>query len=162
MRQRWERLLFAHWPIDPALLRSRVPAALELQTFDGAAWQGVRFECRRRRGGAAFVASYPAEGEERAAAPGSLEHWLTERYCVYQTRHTKLMRIDIQHPPWRLRSARAAIECNEIPAAAGIAPPAREPLLHFADRIESHLFGPLRVDPGAAPASGTRPSPSRA
>ena len=34
-------LLFAHWPLDPAVLRPLVPAALELDTIDGRAWLGI-------------------------------------------------------------------------------------------------------------------------
>ena len=41
MRMRWTDLLFAHWPFDPAVLRPLVPAALELDTFDGVAWLGI-------------------------------------------------------------------------------------------------------------------------
>lgn len=41
MRMRWLDLLFAHWPIDPAALRSLVPPALELDTFDGRAYIGI-------------------------------------------------------------------------------------------------------------------------
>ena len=38
---RWLDLLFAHWPIDPAVLRPFIPAPLALETFDGSAWLGV-------------------------------------------------------------------------------------------------------------------------
>ena len=41
MRMRWVDLLFAHWPLEPAALRPLIPAGLELETFDGAAWLGV-------------------------------------------------------------------------------------------------------------------------
>ena len=41
MGQTWERLLFAHWAIDPAELRRVVPEPLPVDTFDGAAWVGV-------------------------------------------------------------------------------------------------------------------------
>jgi uncharacterized protein YqjF (DUF2071 family) len=41
MRQSWHDLLFAHWPVEPAALRAAVPAELELDTFDGAAWLGI-------------------------------------------------------------------------------------------------------------------------
>ena len=37
----WVDLLFLHWPVDTAALRPHVPAELELETFDGAAWVGV-------------------------------------------------------------------------------------------------------------------------
>src|SRR4051794_8105144 len=41
MRQNWEDLLFLHWPVDPAMLRSLIPEPLELDTFDGKAWIGI-------------------------------------------------------------------------------------------------------------------------
>ena len=41
MKQRWEDLLFAHWPCDMSQLRAQVPAALEIDTFDGQAWIGI-------------------------------------------------------------------------------------------------------------------------
>src|SRR5947209_10714189 len=41
MAQSWHDLLFAHWPIEPAVLRPRIPAKLEIDTFDGKAWLGI-------------------------------------------------------------------------------------------------------------------------
>src|SRR5215213_3033801 len=41
MTQTWNDLLFAHWPVDAALLRSLVPAPLELDLFEGQAWVAV-------------------------------------------------------------------------------------------------------------------------
>lgn len=41
MLQTWNDLLFAHWPIEPAELRSRMPRAFEPETFEGQAWVGV-------------------------------------------------------------------------------------------------------------------------
>ena len=41
MRMVWDDLLFEHWRVEPALLRPLIPAGLELETFDGAAWLGV-------------------------------------------------------------------------------------------------------------------------
>jgi uncharacterized protein len=41
MTQSWHNLLFAHWPIDAALLASRVPKPFALDLFDGVAWLGV-------------------------------------------------------------------------------------------------------------------------
>lgn len=45
MFQSWQELLFAHWPVEPGALRERVPAQLELETFDGAAWIGLTPFC---------------------------------------------------------------------------------------------------------------------
>lgn len=41
MRQTWRRLTFLHWPFAPDLIRSFIPAGLELDTFDNAAWIGL-------------------------------------------------------------------------------------------------------------------------
>src|SRR5262245_36223634 len=41
MRQTWNTLLFAHWPVSPAALADHVPSELTLDTFDGDAWIAV-------------------------------------------------------------------------------------------------------------------------
>ena len=41
MRQTWNTLLFAHWPVSPAMLAGHVPSELSLDTFDGDAWIAV-------------------------------------------------------------------------------------------------------------------------
>jgi uncharacterized protein YqjF (DUF2071 family) len=41
MTQRWLDLLFAHWPVPVATMRSLIPPQLDLDTFDGEAWVGV-------------------------------------------------------------------------------------------------------------------------
>lgn len=41
LRQRWSRLLFAHWPIAAADIQAKLPAGLRVDTFDGWAWLGV-------------------------------------------------------------------------------------------------------------------------
>jgi uncharacterized protein YqjF (DUF2071 family) len=41
MHQRWNNLLFLHWPIEPALLRPLIPEPLQIDTFEGQAWIGI-------------------------------------------------------------------------------------------------------------------------
>ena len=38
MAQRWNRLLFAHWRVPAESVRTLLPRALPLDTFDGEAW----------------------------------------------------------------------------------------------------------------------------
>ncbi len=40
-RQVWRNLLFAHWEADAASVAARLPAGLELDTFQGRAWIGL-------------------------------------------------------------------------------------------------------------------------
>ena len=41
MRMRWSELLFAHWAVEPEVLRPFIPAGLELELFEGRAWIGL-------------------------------------------------------------------------------------------------------------------------
>jgi uncharacterized protein YqjF (DUF2071 family) len=41
MIQGWHRLSFVHWPIEPAVIQRSLPNALEVDTFEGAAWLGL-------------------------------------------------------------------------------------------------------------------------
>ena len=41
MRQRWERLTFLHWPFDPVVVQRLLPAGLQADVLDGAAWVGL-------------------------------------------------------------------------------------------------------------------------
>jgi uncharacterized protein len=41
MTQRWNDLLFAHWPVPAAELTHLLPEGLTVDTFDGSAWIGV-------------------------------------------------------------------------------------------------------------------------
>ena len=77
---------------------------------------------------------YRPVGSPAPAAPGSLEHFLAERYCLYTIDgQDRLARAEIHHPPWPLQSAEAEIELNTM-APTAVELPAEEPLLHFARR----------------------------
>ena len=83
-----------------------------------------------------FVASYGPSGKPYQSEPGTLDYWLTERYCLYTTLGERLYRADIQHIPWPLQPANADITVNTMAAAAGITLPPQPPLLHFARHID--------------------------
>ncbi len=75
-------------------------------------------------------------GPARPAEPASLDHWLTERYCLYALARRGLLRADIEHDPWPLQPAEAEIVTDTMIAAAGLPTPEGEPLLHFARRVD--------------------------
>lgn len=53
-----------------------------------------------------YKASYRATGDFQRAESGSLEHWLTARYCLYSAnRRGRIFRGEIDHPPWMLAPA---------------------------------------------------------
>lgn len=225
---RWHDLLFAHWPVAPGDLRSRVPSSLELDSWDGHAWIGVvpfwmsevrphwlpgrglgfaelnvrtyvraadrpgvwffsldaasrlavwvarawfglpyyaaemdaapapggglryrSVRTHRRAPPAAFEGLYRPVGEPYMARPEELEHWLTERYCLYSTaRDGRLRRAEIHHARWPLQPAACRISVNSMISALGLAQPSGEPLLHFARELDVVAWGP--EDVGAA------------
>jgi uncharacterized protein YqjF (DUF2071 family) len=92
---------------------------------------------------AAFIAGYAAVGDAFEPVAGTLEHWLTERYCLYTLDgQRRVQRAEIHHPPWRLQHARADIEANTMAAEVGLALEG-EPLLHYARR-QDVVFWTLR------------------
>jgi uncharacterized protein YqjF (DUF2071 family) len=99
---------------------------------------GVTYRSRRtdaRGGPAEFRARYDPAGPIDEPRPGSIEHFLTERYCLYTVdARARTCRLEIHHAPWPLQPATAAIDANTMGAAAGIRLPGMPPLLHFSRR----------------------------
>jgi uncharacterized protein len=226
MAQSWHDLLFAHWPVDAAMLRPHIPTKLDIDTFDGQAWLGIvpfsmtgvrlrwtpplawlsafpelnvrtyvkaqgkpgvwffsldaanalavaaarltfhlpyfraRMKCREAGGwieyqsyrshwgapGAEFQGRHRGAGEFFEAQPGTLAHFLTERYCLYSAASKELIyRGEIHHPPWLLQEAEAQITNNSMAEAAGLRLPAELPLLHFARRQDMVAWAPQRI-----------------
>jgi uncharacterized protein YqjF (DUF2071 family) len=225
MVQEWNRLLFAHWPVDPPLLRPLVPPVLELDLREGRCWvavtpfylsglrlrglpavpgtssflelnlrtyvryQGVPgvfffsldagslaavfgahamyglpyfYASMRMRvsnqgaihydsfrahpgNGAEFRGDYQPTGDVFQAAPGSLEQFLVERYCLYSVQRRRLHRAEIHHLPWPLQPARAEITRNTMAEASGIALPDTPPLLHYARHLQVLVWAPQRL-----------------
>jgi uncharacterized protein YqjF (DUF2071 family) len=102
----------------------------------------VEYSSRRLDGGGeSFAGAYRPTGNTFDAEPGSLEWFLTERYCLYAVDRGRLHRAEIQHPPWPLQDARLDL------AESSMAPHGIElesaPLCHYARR-QDVLIWPLR------------------
>lgn len=221
LKQSWNDLMFAHWPVPRNRVRELVPSFLELDTFDNEAWLGIapfrvtdmsprglpalpwvssfseinvrtyvvyggipgvyffsldansaiavgggssmfhlpyflaemqveddrgRLSCTSRRlsgPDATFQAQYSSAGPLFEAQEGTLEYWLTERYCLYT--HDAAghgYRAEIHHRPWQLQTAEADIAVNTMAEAAGLRCSATAPLLHFARRLDAIMWLP--------------------
>ena len=93
-----------------------------------------------------FTASYRGLGDRTPPRRGTLEYFLTERYCLYAVDHSfHAYRLDIHHPPWALESAEAEITVNTMADAAGVRLPSMAPLLHFARRQDMVCWAPERL-----------------
>ena len=100
----------------------------------------VYYQSKRTHKGAAgadFVASYRPLKELGSAGAGSLEHFLTERYCLYSAdARGQVYRGEIHHRKWPLERAEAEIHVNRMTEQIGVTLPETEPLLHFSKRLE--------------------------
>jgi uncharacterized protein YqjF (DUF2071 family) len=223
LSQSWAKLLFAHWSISPDTLREHIPAALEIDLFDGKAWLGIvpfamrevgprlvpkvsgisnflelnvrtyvihqgrpgvyffsldcsspfavwaaktfyhlpyfnaSMSCREKDGWIeyeslregqlnAFSARYRGTGAKIPAPAGSIDHFLTERYCLYTTdRRGRIHQGVIHHDIWSLQKAEAEIKKNTMTEASlRFNLPEQEPLLHYSENIDT-VEWPLRL-----------------
>lgn len=227
MTQTWNDVLFLHWPVDEQMMRSLLPAGLELDLYDGQAYVGVTpfymtnvaprgmpaipglsnmaeanvrtyvrakgvpgiyffsldaansfvvgtartmfylpyfsadMKTEKRDGWIHYSTrrtspdSRPAElrgryrgvDAARQPAPGSLEYFLTERYCLYSFDDSfHMYRVNIHHGPWQLQLAEAEIDVNTMADAADIRLPGVSPLAHYARRQDTVVWPLERVD----------------
>lgn len=105
----------------------------------------VRYESSRRSADAQFRGTYEPISDVEFAEPGSLDHWLTERYCLYaQASDGRICRADVQHSPWPLQQATANIEINSMLKPLELQLPDEKPILHYSKRIDVVCW-PLKV-----------------
>ena len=109
----------------------------------------IYYASRRTHRGAPpveFSGRYRPSGAVFRSQRGSLEEWLTERYCLYAVgKRGEVYRGEIHHPPWPLQPAEAEIEINTMTRPHGIHLPNLPPLLHYARRLETVEWAIRRV-----------------
>ncbi|MDX1440385.1 MAG: DUF2071 domain-containing protein, partial [Rubricoccaceae bacterium] len=128
----WTARRFFHLPYH----RADMQVVLEGDT--------VSYETTRRNAPAetAFRANYRPNSTVYLAERGTLDHWLTERYCLYSANDAgALFRVDVHHEPWPLQHAEADIHKNTMLEPFGLAVPDEPPTLHFARKLEVVTWG---------------------
>jgi uncharacterized protein YqjF (DUF2071 family) len=97
-------------------------------------------------GVAELAVRYRPTGPPAPAQPGSLEHFLAERYCLYAaTRRGRLLRQEIAHAPWPLQPAEALVERCTMTRPLGIELAPAPELAHYAERLDVVAWLPSRV-----------------
>jgi uncharacterized protein YqjF (DUF2071 family) len=111
----------------------------------------VRYRSVRTHRGAPraeFAARYRPVGEPFEGRPGTLESFLTDRYCLYAAdRRGNVLRGEIHHHAWPLRPAQVEVERLAMTGQIGVSLPEREPLLHFSGRLDVLAWPPRRIAP---------------
>lgn len=72
--------------------------------------------------------------------PGSVEFFLTERYCLYAAHQERLYRSRIFHQPWPLRKASLSSFASTMIESHGLPTPEGAPLLHYAEEINVDIW----------------------
>ena len=114
-------------------------------------WDGlaVRYSSRRMQRECPpgeLKARYGPIGKVFRAERESLEHWLTERYCLYAVdSHGTIYRGEIHHLPWPLQRAEVEFQINTMTEPHGIRLPRTPELLHFARHLDVIVWPVQRV-----------------
>jgi hypothetical protein len=66
------------------------------------------------RDGLGFRARYTTRGKAFTPGPGTLDHFLTERYALYTADGGRLYRAELNHRPWSVQAARVTVEAATI------------------------------------------------
>ncbi|MEC0239749.1 DUF2071 domain-containing protein [Paenibacillus dokdonensis] len=220
MKQVWNDLLFAHWPVNEDELLPHIPQGLELQTWEGKPWitaapfylshlrlRGIpslpfashflelnvrTYVMRKSKPGIFFLnleassrlavagartfahlpyhfadmsAQYendkttihyasmrkqtntddtifsgaykPVGTSSYQAQPGSLLHWLTERYCLYTLNSSGQILIgEIHHLPWPLQEAELRLDTNTLTNYHGFPLKSDPTLISYTKKLE--------------------------
>ncbi len=89
---------------------------------------------------AEFNATWTIGADLPRAEPGSLEFFLTERYCLYTSDGDKLYRCRIHHKPWPLQEANLRKYKSSMIEADGLPTPGGEPLLRCGGPVNVEVW----------------------
>jgi uncharacterized protein YqjF (DUF2071 family) len=111
---------------------------------ENAGW--VEYQSVRKGQLNSFSARYRGTGEKFVSKAGSIDHFLTERYCLYTTGGGgRIHQGIIHHDKWPLQKAEAEIKENTMTwPTLGFELPAQEPLLHYSENLDT-VEWPLRL-----------------
>jgi uncharacterized protein YqjF (DUF2071 family) len=99
--------------------------------------------CAPQRAGHSSLICRPLH-KATLASPGTLEHFLAERYILYAQARGTLYRGRVHHAPYPLQRANVTSLDESLLAAAGIVKPDEPPLAHYAREVSVEIF-PLQA-----------------
>lgn len=113
-------------------------ARMQLDQRDGE----HRYVTQRARGGATFRARCRPGEFLGASQPGTLEHFLLERYYLFVERRGALRSGQVWHTPYSAQRVETFDVRDELAAAAGLPPLQGPPLhAHYAAGVDVEVFG---------------------
>jgi uncharacterized protein len=114
--------------------RMKVERQTEIMRYDSV-------RTHRNATAAEFSACYQPTGPSYRATPGTFDHWLTERYCLFAAlAPNRVVYGEIHHPPWSLQPAEVDLRRNTMIQRIG--PIHDKPVAHFA-RLQEVVAWPI-------------------
>jgi uncharacterized protein YqjF (DUF2071 family) len=89
---------------------------------------------------ASYLIRATPTGPVRSAEPGTLEHFLVERYFLYALANDRLYLGQVHHHPYPVQSAEVLALDESLLAAAGIRRPASPAIGHFARGVDVKVY----------------------
>jgi uncharacterized protein len=133
------KLPYRHAQIEMAVEDAADGAA---RAADRRRW--IQFTSRRVKGDRPELETrYGPAGAPQPAAPGTLEHFLLERYVLYTESGGKLYRARVHHEPYPAQPAVVPLLRENFLPTIGLSRPERPPLAHYAHEVHVEVF-PLR------------------
>ena len=86
------------------------------------------------------------QGPASASTPGTLQHFLVERYFLYSRSGGALYRGQVHHAPYQVRAATARDVDESLLAAAGLPRPAEPPSVLFSEGVDVDVFSLRRAE----------------
>ena len=94
-----------------------------------------------------FQAKYTPISEVYFPKEGTLDHWLTERYCLYSTNNgVNIYCGEIHHRPWPLQKVEAEISRNTLFTPFKIDLTEVQPIYHFSKGVDTFIWNIKKVD----------------
>ncbi len=121
----WAARRFFHLPYFNAQIRVE------------AIGDGIRYTASRGNDHPFLHVQYRPTSAPYESKLDTLEHWLTERYCLYaRAPDGAIFRNEVHHVPWPLQRAEADFQRNTYLSCHGLAVDGAPVTLHFARRID--------------------------
>ncbi|MDX2091302.1 MAG: DUF2071 domain-containing protein [Kofleriaceae bacterium] len=109
----------------------------------------IVYRCTRKQGDRPYVEAQWQLGELLGpSAPGTLEHFLLERYILFSERRGRLLKGQVHHAPYPAQRATVANVKQTLISAAGMPldPRAIPETVHYAEGVDVEVFGPWLCD----------------
>lgn len=105
------------------------------------AQQTIHYKSSRLQGKAAFTGICKTTPDVYLPEEGTLDHWLTERYCLYAAdQRRNIFCGDIHHRPWPLQKSEINIRNNTLFTPFRLDLPMSRPIVYFSKGLEALMW----------------------